>query len=127
MGEFFELFSAGILDEMGEYIGEGPQFEFAYSTSSKRPKKTDPDYDPVRGIDNFIRMNHPGKVNRKVVCNVMLRYAHEVLGQLDRKMPKILDPMHTRYLNHVKAICRIAQNDWKQFVTWFDKTYGTPK
>ena len=124
MGEFFELYSAGILDEMGEYIGHG--YECVYSTS--RPKKQDPNYDPVRGVDNFIRINYPGKVNRKVVCNVMLRYGNEVLGHQHKKMPRIDDPLYRMYQNHVKAICRMAQSNWRSFASWFDKTYkkGSP-
>lgn len=110
MGEFFELYEAGILDAMGEYTGYDGGYESGWKRKAKHKlKKQRGKYTPEEkryGITNYIENQFAGRQYRPKTDEVLLAFA--TFANISGSMADIVD--------HASA-------NWKIFSTWLVENY----
>lgn len=72
MGEFFELWEDGILDEMGEYIGDGDEYP------RRRKGKFNGKPNPRKGVISYIHNAYAGRSEMPKALSIAKMYAAQV-------------------------------------------------
>lgn len=69
MGDAFDLYEMGILDEMGEYIGDGVDY--------RERRKGKRRHDPRKGVLTYIHRLYIGKAKMPSALKIAKHYAEE--------------------------------------------------